>query len=440
LTRHASTSDRRARRILTVAAVVLISVAAGTTPALARERLLRPIDLGTLGGPSSFAIGINPAGTIIVGESDDGHDQIRPVAWIRGHIIDLGTLNASGEADGLDVNDSDVTVGAYGQTDDPAATQHAFTWHDGALTILPRLPGGGGTYARRINERGEIAGDAFTADGHDHPVLWDTQGIHDLGLPPPYTDGYLLALNDQGDVGGAMFAADGSEAAFTWHHGRFQILPTLGGPTAQVSVLNDHGVAAGIADVDANGTSEATLLGPTGTAHGLGFFPGGNFSWILGTNGLGDYTGIASLSPTDPFPHVFVAHAGGPLLALPLLSGDYSTNPSIAHGIDRQGDVAGASNTLNGDAHATLWPHAFDQAFRPQTAQTSRRTGDHLLPVQERFGESRIRRLAASGCKPGDTGYRRPPPSESAPRNGAWDRLAAGCNVRVLQHRYQKET
>lgn len=96
--------------------------------------------------------------------------------------------------------------------------------------------------------------------------------------------------------------------------------------------------------MDANGTSEATLWRPTGAAHGLGFFPGGNFSWILGSNGLGDYTDIASLSPTDPFPHVFVAHAGGPLLALPLLSGDYSTNPSIARGIDRQGDVAGASN------------------------------------------------------------------------------------------------
>jgi probable HAF family extracellular repeat protein len=337
-----------------------------------------PIDLGTLGGPNSFAIGINPTGTIVVGESDDGHGQIRPVAWLDGRIIDLGTPAAPGEADGLDVNDRGVIVGAYGQTNDPAATQHAFTWHAGVLRILPGLPGGGGTYARRINAYGEIAGDAFTADGHDHPVLWDARGIRDLGLPPGYTDGYLLALNDEGDTGGAMFAADGSEAAFTWHEGRFQILPTLGGPTAQVNVLDDRGVAGGIADVDTNGTSEAALWGPTATVRGLGFFPGGNFSWILGTNGLGDYTGIASLSATDPFPHVFVAHAGGPLLALPPLSGDYSTNPSIAHGIDRQGDVAGASPTANDNAHATLWIRAFDQAFRPAPAgQTSRPTHDH---------------------------------------------------------------
>lgn len=378
MTRHPSSSHRRARRVLAVAAVGLVIVTTAAPSAPARDGRRDPIDLGTLRGPNSFAIGINPAGTIIVGESDDGHGQIRPVAWLRGRILDLGTPNAAGEADGLDVNDRGVIVGAYGQTDDPAATQHAFAWHDGALRSLPGLPGGGGTYARRINASGEIAGDAFAADGHDHPVLWDTRGIHDLGLPPSYTDGYLLALNDEGDAGGAMFAADGSEVAFTWHKGRFHILPTLGGPTAQVNVLDDRGVAAGIADLDASGTSEATLWGLTAAAHGLGFFPGGNFSWILGTNGQGDYTGIASLSPTDPFPHVFVAHTGGPLLALPPLSGDYAANPSIAHGIDRHGDVAGASTASDGDAHATLWLRAFDLAFRPApAAQTSRRTRDH---------------------------------------------------------------
>lgn len=121
-----------------------------------------------------------------------------------------------------------------------------------------------------------------------------------------------------------MFAADGSEAAFTRHRRRFHILPALGGPTAQVNVLDDGGIAAGIADLDANETSKANLWGPTAAAHGLGFFPGGNFSWILGTNGHGDYTGIASLSPTDPLVHVFVAHTGGPLVALPPLSGDYA--------------------------------------------------------------------------------------------------------------------
>jgi probable HAF family extracellular repeat protein len=368
MTRRSSRSDQRPCRVLAIAAVLAVTMATGTAPALAREGMRDPIDLGTLGGPNSFAIGINPSGTIVVGESDDGRGQIRPVAWLHGRITDLGTPAAPGEADGLDVNDCGVVVGAYGQTNDPAATQHAFAWHRGTLTILPGLPGGGGTYARRINDRDEIAGDAFTADGHDHPVLWDAHGIHDLGLPPGYTDGYLLALNDEGDAGGAMFAADGSEAAFTWHRGRFQILPTLGGPTAQVNVLDDRGVAGGIADVDANGTSEAALWGPTAAPRGLGFFPGGNFSWILGTNGLGDYTGIASLSAADPFPHVFVAHAGGPLLALPPLSGDYSKTPSTAHGIDRRGDVAGASTTANGDAHATLWIHAFDEAFRPSPA------------------------------------------------------------------------
>jgi uncharacterized membrane protein len=372
---QAASSGLGARRLLAVAAVALVSAAAATPAAVADERAPGPIDLGTLGGPNSFATGINPGGTLIVGRSDDGHGEIRPVAWAHRHIIDLGTQHASGAADGLDVNDSGVIVGTYGETDNPAATEHGFTWQRGALKILPGLRAGGATTARRINAHGEIAGSAFTADGHEHPAVWNRARIHDLGLPPGYTDGYLVGLNDDGDAGGAIFAADGSEAAFTWHDGRFRILPTLGGPTAQVNVIDDRGIAAGIADVDFNGTSEGALWAPSGATHGLGFFPGGNFSWILGTNGLGDYTGIASLSAEDPFPHVFVAHAGGPLLALPLLSGDYSTNPSIAHGIDGRGDVAGASNIATGNAHATLWLNAFDQAFRPEpTAHTTQET------------------------------------------------------------------
>jgi uncharacterized membrane protein len=362
---HAQPSARRLRNAVQLQAVLLITMALAAPAALASQGPSGPIDLGTLGG-SSEAIAINPAGTLIVGESEDRHGQSRPVAWIHRQIVDLGTPNAPGEADGLDVNDSDVIVGAYGQTDDPAATQHAFTWHNGTLTILPPLPGGGGTYARRINEHGEIAGDAFTAGGHDHPVLWDRHGIHDLGLPPGYTDGFLLAINDNGDAGGAMSSGpDGNLVAFTWHDGRFRILPTLGGPVAQVNVLDDHGVAAGIADVNADGTSEATLWGPSGAAQGLGFFPGGDFSWVLGTNGLGDYTGLGDFSPSDPFSHVFVAHTGGPLLTLKPLNGNYSTTNSGAHGIDRRGDVAGFSNAAVGVAHATLWPRAFQQAFAP---------------------------------------------------------------------------
>jgi uncharacterized membrane protein len=354
--------------------VALVAIYAALSPAIARgsDRSRHPIDLGTLAGANSFAIGINPAGTMIVGESDDGHGQIRPVAWTHGRVIDLGTPSAPGEADGLDVNDRDVVVGTFGQTDDSAATEHGFSWYRGRLEILPGLPRAGATSARRINQWGEIAGSAFDADGHEHPVVWDSRGrIHDLGLPPGFTDGYLLALNNHGDVGGAAFAADGSERAFTWHEGTFRLLSTLGGPTAQVNVIDDHGVAAGIADVDATGTSEATLWRMRGAPSGLGFFSGGNFSWVLGTNGQGDYTGIASLSPTDPFPHVFVAHTGGPLLALPLLSGDYASNPSIAHGIDRHGDVVGASNVADGHAHATLWLRAFEQAFVPASGAST---------------------------------------------------------------------
>jgi uncharacterized membrane protein len=323
------------------------------------------IDLGTLGG-DSFAIGIAPHGRIVVGESTNPGGQMRPVAWFHRRIVDLDTPIAPGEADGLDVNDAGTIVGTYGQTEHPAVTQHGFTWRLGHLTILPGLPGGAGTYARRINQSGEIAGSAFTPDGVEHPVVWVNDQIHELSLPAPYTSGYLITLNDQGDLGGSMFTADGNGVTFTWHQEHFRILSTLGGPTAQINVLDDRGIAAGIADLSRD-RSEATIWDRDGRARALGFFPGGDFSWVLGTDGRGDYTGIADLSPTDPNEHVFVARDHGPLLTLPPLAGSVPDTNTVAHGFDLSGDVAGASETPSGKARATLWMDAFAQAFIPSS-------------------------------------------------------------------------
>lgn len=83
-----------------------------------------PVMLGTLGGPTSVAYGIN-ARLQVVGESS---------------MKDGGA--------------------------------HAFVWRKGTMRDLGTLPGGRGSSAAGTDDRGRIVGSSGTRGGHVHAVLW----------------------------------------------------------------------------------------------------------------------------------------------------------------------------------------------------------------------------------------------------------------------------
>jgi len=95
---------------------------------------IRPVDLGTLGGQSSFAV----------------------------------ALNASGQV----VGSSQVTEGSY----------HAFLWTatDGMVDL--GTLGGAESFAVAINDRGRVVGESDTVDGGRHAFSWTSKGgMIDLG-------------------------------------------------------------------------------------------------------------------------------------------------------------------------------------------------------------------------------------------------------------------
>ncbi len=170
-------------------------------------------DLGTLGGASSGAAGINDTGQIAGGaELPDGSEHA--VLWDQGTMTDLGTLGGF-DSQAIAVNNAGQVVGQSTTTPgqqlgDPGT--HAFLWEDGAMTDLGTL-GGEISRANGINDRGQAVGAAETADGAVHAFLWENGAMTDLGTVPGWDGSRAIWINEAGQVVG--FLTDPTGAAGT---------------------------------------------------------------------------------------------------------------------------------------------------------------------------------------------------------------------------------
>jgi probable HAF family extracellular repeat protein len=304
------------------------------------------VDLGTFGGPNAHAFGVNARGDVVGGVGTE--PQGRAFLWSpRSGFQDLGTLggltaiargiNARGDVVGKSARapvpnraqaflwtrktgmidllpDHDIRTEAFAINDrgDVAGTlsnlafvaqpgPRAFFWSEkDGLTELGNLPGGEGSGARAINNRGQVVGEASAGPGAQdiHGFLWSkTDGLRDLGymgpipsnagpkaindhghiagirvladppvpgansravfwtesegfvdlLPPGALRSIAMGINDRDQVVGAFVAMGGLQPqAFLWsRHGGFVILPSLGGGNTQATAINDAGDIVG---------------------------------------------------------------------------------------------------------------------------------------------------------------------------------------------------
>ncbi len=166
-------------------------------------------DLGSLAGPNncSVATAINASGEIS-GRSENGVidsvlglNEVHAVVWKNGQILDLGTLGGS-VSSALGINEHGQVAGfALNAIPDPISfydflifgsadgTQtRAFLWTDGVMQDLGTL-GGSDAQSNFVNDRGQVAGFSYTATVNPvtglpvmHPFLWDeATGMTDLG-------------------------------------------------------------------------------------------------------------------------------------------------------------------------------------------------------------------------------------------------------------------
>ena len=168
-------------------------------------------DLGTLGGDTSGAGGLNDVGQVVgnstVAPGGTATDVFR---WEDGAMVGLGLGGRSASG----INDAGQVVGTYSVN---SWEWRAFRWDDGVSTDL--FPGN--ARATDINTLGQVAAEWESTRNYPVAAVWDpATGARELaGLPMSVFSG-AYALNDVGQVVGYSDYGDEMARPVLWDGGQ----------------------------------------------------------------------------------------------------------------------------------------------------------------------------------------------------------------------------
>lgn len=290
----------------------------------------RIIDLGTLGGSSSTAYGINSNGDI-VGSSKTADGSTHAFIWQNGIMTDLGTL-AGITGNALGINNNGEIVGTSKSSD---GTTHAVVWKNGSINDL------GSGVAISINDSGQIVGWSFSK-----ATLWQNDEAVNL-LPVGYSE-QARCINNSGIIVGASGGCGG----FIWENGNITYLAEYDAYNEQLVgivgalSINDNNQIAGTYYGYGSSNSHAGLW-DDGITTDLGTILKNSISGAYDINNSGQVAGWSVV--TNNIKHACL-WSDGAIIDLGAITGN-----SEARSINDDGLVVGWSVTSDGNCHACLW-------------------------------------------------------------------------------------
>jgi len=187
------------------------------------------------GDSAAAAIAINDRGQVvgasgICGVPDSLAGAIHAVFWQNGSVTDLGSFGGVMNNAGLAINDGGQVVGISDLPGD--TTTHAFLWQNGVITDLGTLPGDFLSIANDINAKGQVVGNSCDVNFNCRAFLWENGVMTDLNALIPHNSPLYLTfgggINDRGEIAGQAFDQNTGDTP------AFLAIPVAGSSAVQV--------------------------------------------------------------------------------------------------------------------------------------------------------------------------------------------------------------
>jgi probable HAF family extracellular repeat protein len=316
-----------------------------STPAF--RPIYRFIDLGTLGGETSRAAAVSPAGQV-VGESTTAAGVSHAFLYENGKMKDLGALGGNSSANAI--NSLGQIVG--GSTT-PEGGCLPFVYSNGVMKTLA-VPGGRTGYACGINDTGNIVGVAESPTGIRKAFLYtNSGGMKDLGaFGGPDAESWAYEINAAGLVAGYAQTKDGTRRAFVYSTpAGMKDLGTLGGRASQARRINHAGQIVGFSAGPKDAWEHAFVYSRDTGMKDLGALSGPN-SYAFDINNAGRVVGTADVA--DGSAHAFVSSDRGLIDLNSLVDPATGWILVTAMGINDSGEIAGFGTAADGSTRAFL--------------------------------------------------------------------------------------
>ncbi len=230
---------RFARR--TLAGILAAAVFVAASPS-GKAQTYTATPLGSLGGGTANATGINNSGTIVGYSTLTGGARTHAFKYSGSTMTDLGTLGGT-DSNAFAVNAGQTVVG---RADSNVGGSTLAFVDNGTMASLGTL-GGSFSEANYINGAGTIVGDSLLADGVTSNGFSYSGGtmtnLGTLGGPTSYAYG----INSYGTiVGRADFgSAATAHHGFSYSNGTMTDLGSLAGVSSNAYAINDSGTIVG---------------------------------------------------------------------------------------------------------------------------------------------------------------------------------------------------